>query len=299
MRKYDLPLIIVFVVFAVFGVISFINNIVSASHLGEDIAAIRASYYSYSEEAINIAKTGIAMCIITIIVLFINDIICTVGIYGTHTYGYEDSGNKLFYAVAVYFGLVIVQLIFSFVILGKAASAAGVKFSLDGSAVANLIFLIVGFVSSLVAVYFKRNDTSIDAKRAYYAMLVTCLFWLVCLIISSASTSEVKKEGIAVAQSIFEYLTVVAVALFSIYFVATYSYVPKKKYAPKVNTTANYQSSTQSQSTQSPQPQPQPQQNQSNKDIVAQLEALKSLRDKDILTEEEYQEKRKKLVDKL
>lgn len=293
-----MPLIIVFVAFVVLGVISIINGIVSTSQLGEQIANYKASY-SYNEKLMEIAKIGMAIGIITIIVWFANAIICAVGIYGTHNYGQEDGGDKLFYAVAVYFGLGIVQMIFALIVAGKTAELAGVKFSLDGTSVVNLIFGIAGFICSLVALYFRRNDGSFDAKRAYYAMLVTCLCWLICLIIGSASTSEVKKEGITVVKTIFEYLTMAAVALFSVYFVATYTYVPRKKYAPKVNTTANYQSSTQSQSTQSPQPQSTQSTQPSTQNIVAQLESLKTLKDKGILTEAEYEEKRKKLVDKL
>lgn len=290
MRKYDLPLIIVFVVFAALGVISIINGIVSTSQLGGQIRNIGGSGYSH-DQLLEIARIGMAMGIITIIVWLINAIISAVGINETYNYGQENGGDKLFNAVAIYYTLGIIQVVFTLIIAGKTADLAGVKFSLDGGTVANIIFVVSGFACSLVAKYYRKNDPSVDAKRAYYVLLVSCFCWLVCLIIGSASTSGVEKEGITIAKNVFEYLTVAAITLFSIYFVTTYEYIPKKKYTAKVNTTANYQSSTQPQSAQSTQP--------STQNIVAQLESLKTLKDKGILTEAEYEEKRKKLVDKL
>lgn len=285
-----MPLIAVFVLFAVYTILSFISDIIAASEIGNQIALLRSEYgyyYSSSELELSVARLGMALAIISIIVVFAMGVLCVIGAYQTNSYGSEYEINKLIYVVVSYFILAIIQMIFALIIAGEIAKASEIALELGSAAIAQLIFVILGSISSLVSVYCKANYK--DYKKSFFALLVTCVCWLICLIINSVNNAPAQPSALVIIRNIVEYLVFAAVTLFSIYFVMTYTYASKKKVVPiKVATP-----------TEQPQPQPQPQQNQSNKDIVTQLEALKSLRDKDILTEEEYQEKRKKLVDKL
>ena len=192
-------------------------------------------------------------------------------------FGKKDE-KKVYASILIPFTLLIISTIidtfWAFKIL---QTAAGRSISMPGAGIAKLVFLFIGFISIIASIWLQGSFVH-DGKANVFA-IVSMFALFVCCIISFVNMNYSVGALVTISTIFLTLSIIVALALFII------SYIPEN-----ITTHTTYKTGEIVY--------PRPKEVESD-DTAEQLRKLKTLFDDGIITAEEYEEKRKKYVDKL
>ena len=149
--------------------------------------------------------------------------------------------------------------------------------SMPGMAIAKLVFLFIALLTLIIGIWLEGSFTNDDKANIFMIVALVAIF--ICCILSFASMSSSTEGLTIVANVLLTISVVVGIALYVVSFIKEES---PHKVTYKTGEIVY----------------PLPKSSDSN-DPVEQLRKLKELFDDGVITEEEYEEKRKKYVDRL
>ena len=279
--------------------------IVDAGKALKQIKELTDSYGSEFEELVSKMK-GLAVAelifgIVTIVLAIITLIV-------SFASSYSDTApfNLLFITII---SIIVQKLVAIFQALALAKQLAGDDVTLDGTSTICLIFLIASAIAAIIAIILKIKEND---KGAGWSGLVVAILLLVVIIIDLASSSSSDTATVMTIYSVLFIIMCLALGVFDV-FVITYkpsyyrnmaqhrrTYGGSYSYRPYSSYSNGQHYVPQSQPVQPAAPaQPAPAQPAAKpveKSPVEALRELKQLFDSGVITQEEYEEKRKKYV---
>ena len=193
--------------------------------------------------------------------------------------GTKKEESRLYTSICIPFVLFTVRAIidtfWAFSIINS-VSSSGV--SMPGSGIAKLVFLFAALISLLVGSWLEGSFTNDDKANVFTIIAMGALF--VCCIISFISMDSSTNDALTIVTTIFLTLSIIVAAIAFLLSFVNEDTSSKPVYRPG---NVVY---------------PRPKEVESD-DTAEQLRKLKKLFDDGVITAEEYEEKRKKYVDKL
>ena len=185
--------------------------------------------------------------------------------------------KRIYVAVGIPFALISLRAIIdTFWAFGIIKNVYPYSISMPGMAIAKLVFLFIALLTLIIGIWLEGSFTNDDKANIFMIVALVAIF--ICCILSFASMNSSTEGLTIVANVLLTISVVVGIALYVISFI--------KEEAPHK---ATYKTG------EIVYPLP----SKDNNDPVEQLKKLKELFDSGVITAEEYEEKRKKYVDKL
>lgn len=256
------------------AIIFFIYSILSMVQSGRALSSLSdlpnvGGYVSFAR--------GIAVfdLIVTIIILLVSVVLFVLAIKRVADKAlYATTGSLIgFYSLT--------SIIEVFLAYGLLKKMFGDNISMPGASIAQLIFLFIALIFAIAGLFTLKSFMYED--KAGIVFIISCVSLIVCLIINFANMNS-NTEGLTIVTSIF-----ILIGLLSAGFEYINSYGSSGYKYKKPTTHYGYHPSSYSS----------PSSSSGNEDATEQLRKLKKLLDDGIITSQEYEEKRKKYVDKL
>lgn len=279
-------------VFTIFFLVTSILMLVDAAQGLGELQANRSSYTVEAYAALNsIAVVELVFSIVCVISTIITFIICVAVEY--------DDYRIRWISATLFFG-VLQKIIYTFQAIDFIKKFLYSNYQPDGIIITIIVFAFLALACLLVS-YFASYAA--DYNKLYGGVISSSgLLILILYILSFSNTSSPSAVMIAYfIFMIFVSLSLLAYGLLVAFNPDSYRrFSQRKTYSGSSYSNSTYNSyNNQSQQTQNiQQPTPQPLNNE-KKEAVEQLNSLKKLLDDGIITQEEYELKRKKYVDKL
>jgi len=235
------------------------------------------SFGTYTNDIISFAKGAVVFELIAAIIILIMGVIIIV-------MSLKMVDDKPLYAAtgALLGILTLASIIDFFVAYSLLKKMLGDYASMPGASIAQLVFLFIALVLIIVGLFLNGSYMSDD--KAGIVFIIACVCLIICTIITFANMNS-DTAGLTIASAIF-----LLFGLLLAGFEYINSYGSSSGYAYKKTVTHDsYDSSSYSS----------PSTNNNVDDPSEQLRKLKKLFDDGIITAEEYEEKRKKYIDKL
>lgn len=252
-------------IFIVYSILVFVQSIKGLNALD-----------SYSSEYASFARRAVVFeLIVAIIILLLSGAVLVMSIRMVNDKAlYAATGSLL----GVFTLGSIIDIFVAYSLLKK---LLGNRASMSGASIAQLVFLFIALVFIVVGLFV--INSYINEDKAGVVFIIGCVCLVICSIISLASMDSYT-SGLTITSNIFLLLGLLS---------AGYEYINSygdSGYKPhKIVTHSSYNSYSYSD----------PSPSSSPSDASEQLRKLKKLFDDGVITAEEYEEKRKKYVDKL
>lgn len=254
-------------IFFIYSILSMVQSIRALSKLS-DLPNV-GGYVSFAR--------GIAVfdLIVTIIILLVSVVLFVLALKRVADKAlYATTGSLIgFYSLT--------SIIEVFLAYGLLKKMLGDYASMPGASIAQLIFLFIALIFAIAGLFTLKSLMNED--KAGIVFIISCVSLIVCLIINFANMNS-STEGLTIVTSIF-----LLFGFLSAGFEYINSYGSSGYRYKKPTTHYGYHPSSYSS----------PSSSSGNEDAAEELRKLKKLYDDGVITSEEYNEKRKKYVDKL
>lgn len=257
-------------IFTIFGILQMVSAIKALSAY--------SAYGSYGGSYMSFAKgTMVFELIATIVILLISMILMIMAV--------KDASEKSLYGTtAGLLGtLTLYSIIDTFLAYSLLKKMFGDYVSMPGSGIAKLVFLFLAMILIIAGLLTLGSYANDDKAGIVFIIAVGCL--LFCCIISFAAMDRFT-DGLTITSTVFLLLALLS---------AGFEFINSYGYSGYVSTTPK----TVHHTTYNPYSYNQPSSKSGNEDAAEELRKLKQLYDDGLITSEEYNEKRKKYVDKL
>lgn len=198
-----------------------------------------------------------------------------------------DGDNPIYASSAAMLSLFtlssIIDTFLSYALLKKMAGAYSDYISMPTVGVVKLVLLFIAILLFIVGFFLLKSYTTEDKACGVFAAGTGCL--LVCCVLAF-TTMDRNTDGFTITSTIF---LLIGCLLGITEFLNSYGYSGRRLNTPNYHHSSSY----------NPHSYSNPTVNRGEKDSVDELRKLKELYDEGIITSEEYNEKRKKYVDKL
>lgn len=234
------------------------------------------SFGTYTNDIISFAKGAVVFELISAIIILIMGVIIIV-------MSLKMVDDKPLYAAtgALLGILTLASIIDFFVAYSLLKKMLGDYASMPGASIAQLVFLFIALVLIIVGLFL--NGSYMNDDKAGIVFIIACACLIICSIITFANMNS-DTAGLTIASAIFLLFGLLLAGFEYINSYGGSGYVYKKTVTHDSYDSSSYSS---------------PSTNSNVDDPSEQLRKLKKLLDDGVITTEEYEEKRKKYVDKL
>lgn len=234
------------------------------------------SFGTYTNDIISFAKGAVVFELIAAIIILIMGVIIII-----MSLKMVDD-KPLYVATGALLGiLTLASIIDFFVAYSLLKKMLGDYASMPGASIAQLVFLFIALVLIIVGLFLNGSYMSDD--KAGIVFIIACVCLIICTIITFANMNS-DTAGLTIASAIFLLFGLLLAGFEYVNSYGSSGYAYKKTITDDSYDSSSYSS----QST-----------NSNIDDPSEQLRKLKKLFDDGIITAEEYEEKRKKYIDKL
>ena len=283
------------VVLVLFIVISIIEIVSSVQAMNELKPILNGNAYYYTSAAITLARATNSVLIVSIIGVSIVLLCSLIFIY---SFANESEGSC--FAFPTILTAYCVSTLVGIIIITSTAKSLNSAYTMPAESIISLIFVIISLLLSLVSYGF--NFSSFNQKYSCVVSGFGYLFYLIAVIVSFAVSSSTTKSTMQILDFVLTIFAVIGVIVACYLLYGDDEIVLTKAQTNYYKNLASITNKTSTSTLNDANP------SNSNKketptngseNVEEKLLKLKELYDKDILTKEEYEERRKKLIEKL